>query len=95
MNWPHEAAIVVGMFVLRLGVPLVITLVVAYSLRRLDAKWQAEASEQWETIQPQEKLVAETERFQAGKQPCWSLKRCDETVAPTALHPNNPTRLVG
>jgi hypothetical protein len=49
MNWLHEAAIVVHIFVLRLGVPLVITLVVAYSLRRLDAKWQAEASEQWET----------------------------------------------
>ena len=70
MNWLHEAAIVVDTFVLRLGAPLMITLVVAYSLRRLDAKWQAEASNPWETTQPQERLVAETERLQAGKQPC-------------------------
>ena len=34
---------VVGMFILRLGVPLVITLMVGYWLRQLDARWQAEA----------------------------------------------------
>jgi hypothetical protein len=31
------------MFVLRLGVPLLITVALAYGLKRLDAKWQAEA----------------------------------------------------
>ena len=70
MNWLHEAVIAVGIFVLRLGVPLAITLVVAYSLRRLDAKWQFEAGEQRETIQPQEELIAKTKRLQAGKQTC-------------------------
>ena len=38
-----QAAIIVGMFILRLGVPLLITLLVAYWLRRLDSKWEAEA----------------------------------------------------
>ena len=35
--------ILVLMFVLRLGVPLLITVALAYGLKRLDAKWQAEA----------------------------------------------------
>jgi hypothetical protein len=75
-----EAGVIVGMFLLRLGVPLAITLVVAYFLRRLDAKWQAEAWVQWEASQPQEELVAEAKRLHAGKQPCWSLKGCDEVA---------------
>jgi hypothetical protein len=35
--------LLVLMFVLRLGVPLLITVALAYGLKRLDAKWQAEA----------------------------------------------------
>lgn len=42
-----EVAVITGMFVLRLGVPLAITLAVGYLLRRLDAKWRAEAETQW------------------------------------------------
>ena len=38
-----QVAVIVGMFILRLGVPLLITLLVAYWLRRLDGKWEAEA----------------------------------------------------
>jgi len=38
-----QVAVIVGMFILRLGVPLLITLLVAYWLRRLDSKWEAEA----------------------------------------------------
>jgi hypothetical protein len=38
-----DGLIVAGMFLLRLGVPLMATLAVGYWLRRLDAKWQAEA----------------------------------------------------
>jgi len=43
MNWLSEVVVITGMFVLRLGVPLAITLAVGYLLRRLDAKWQAES----------------------------------------------------
>lgn len=35
--------LLVLMFVLRLGVPLLITVAIAYGLKRLDARWQAEA----------------------------------------------------
>jgi len=38
-----QVAVIVGMFILRLGVPLLITLLVAYWLRHLDGKWEAEA----------------------------------------------------
>jgi len=41
-TWLQLAA-VVGIFVLRLGLPLAITLAVGYWLRQLDAKWQVEA----------------------------------------------------
>ena len=44
MDW-WQAAIIFGMFVVRLAIPLVITVLVGYWLHRLDARWQAEA--QW------------------------------------------------
>ena len=55
-----QTAIIVGMFILRLGVPLLITLLVAYWLRRLDDKWQAEAQtrQETETLQAEEKQVS-------------------------------------
>jgi hypothetical protein len=85
-----EAAIIVGMFVLRLGVPLAITLAVAYFLRRLDAKWQAEAWAEWEAARPQEETAAETKALKVGKQPCWSLKGCDEAARATCAAPKQP-----
>ncbi len=36
------------MFVLRLGVPLLITVAIAYGLKRLDTKWQAEAEQEFQ-----------------------------------------------
>ncbi|HNS02278.1 MAG TPA: hypothetical protein PKM78_07850 [Anaerolineae bacterium] len=38
-----NATLLVLLFILRLGVPLLITGAIAYGLKRLDAKWQAEA----------------------------------------------------
>ena len=43
MDWWLQAAGVVGLFFLRLVIPLALMLVVGYWLRRLDAKWQLEA----------------------------------------------------
>ena len=52
-----QTVIIVGMFILRLGIPLIITLLVGYWLRRLDNKWQAEAKarQETETIRVEEK----------------------------------------
>jgi hypothetical protein len=44
-----QVAAIVGMFILRLGVPLLITFLVAYWLRRLDGKWEAQARARQET----------------------------------------------
>ncbi len=38
--------LLVLMFVLRLGVPLLITVAIAYGLKQLDSKWQAEAEQE-------------------------------------------------
>lgn len=40
----YTTMVVLGFFLLRLGVPLLITAAVCYGLRRLDAHWQAEAA---------------------------------------------------
>ncbi len=42
MEWALGTGAIVGMFLLRLIVPLVITLTLGYALRRLDAKWHPE-----------------------------------------------------
>lgn len=40
--------LLVAMFFFRLAVPLLITIAIAYGLKRLDARWQAEAEQQAE-----------------------------------------------
>ena len=70
----EEILAVVGIFLLRLGVPLAITLAVGYWLRRLDAKWEAEALGQWE----EEEVPAGVKALKTTEQPCWELKGCDE-----------------
>ena len=85
-------AVIVGMFALRLGVPLAITLAIGYFLRRVDAKWQAEALAYREANRTEEKTLAGRESFD-GEQPCWVIKMCDESVrakCPAPLTPNIP-----
>ena len=91
------AAVIAGMFLLRLGVPLIITLAVAYLLRRLDARWQAEAWAEWEASQPQEEAIAEAKLLETSEEPCWSLKGCDDTAranCPAYKQPNLPCWLM-
>lgn len=77
-----QVAAVIGMFVLRLGVPLAITLTVGYWLRRLDAKWQAEAlARQADAAIAQQEAGAEPviEMFTMIEQPsCWEQRGCSE-----------------
>lgn len=80
MDWLLQAAIILGMFILRLGVPLLLTLGVGAWLRRLDAKWQAEALTQQDAVQTQEEVVVELELVGVKGQPCWILRDCPETV---------------
>jgi hypothetical protein len=89
MDGPLEAAVVAGMFFLRIGVPLIITLAVAYFLRRLDAKWQAEAWADWEASHSPEEVIAEAKPLQPSE-PCWSLKGCDEASRANCAAPKQP-----
>lgn len=43
MDGFYTAMVILSFFLLRLGVPLLITAAVCYGLHRLDARWQAEA----------------------------------------------------
>ncbi len=90
MDWWWQAAVILGMFVLRLGVPLGITLLVGYWLHRLDARWQAEAAQQQAQPEPSKQL-------KRLEQPCWQIKGCDETTrsrCPAARQPLRPCWLV-
>jgi hypothetical protein len=79
-NW-QAVLMVAGMFLLRLGVPVGITFAVAYWLRHLDAKWQAEAlarrADELARQQPQAKR--EIEILKVIDPPCWVTNSCSET----------------
>ena len=60
-QWLIELQSTLGFLLVRLGLPLLITLVIAYWLARLDARWQAHA--------PVAHLAP------AGP-PCWERKDC-------------------
>jgi hypothetical protein len=80
--WVQVAA-VIGMFVLRLGVPLGITALVGYWLHRLDAKWQAEAlARRADNLLAQQNGAAEPEieMFTVIDEPCWTHRGCSESA---------------
>jgi len=88
-----EAVVIAGMFLLRLGVPLAIMLLVGYLLRRLDAQWQAEAQMQPGTTQAQRPVVPTPALTKPAAQPCWVEKGCDEARrarCPAPKRPNIP-----
>jgi hypothetical protein len=63
VDWLTEGGAVVGLFVLRCGLPLAILLAIGYFLRRLDDKWQAE-----QLARRQTRMVAPR---------CWEIKGCN------------------
>lgn len=87
--------LLVLMFFLRLAVPLLITAAIAYGLKRLDAKWQAEAERQ-ATAEQAVAVALKPAVAAAGlgampgavlpamaaasAAPCWSVMGCSETA---------------
>lgn len=69
-----ELLVIVGMFVLRLGVPLAITLAVGYGLHRLDARWEAEAR----ADRNRAELPVDVKALKKSERPCWEVKGCNE-----------------
>lgn len=68
MDSLRELAAVVALFVLRLGVPLGVTLLVGWLLHRLDLSWQAELAEE-------RKQAMQTDRLQPAVR-CWEVWHC-------------------
>lgn len=68
MNELLEPLVVIGLFLLRLAVPLAITLILGYLLRRLDARWESETQSYSDTVA--------TEEPAAVQQTCWEAKEC-------------------
>jgi hypothetical protein len=74
-----NTALVVAMFALRFGVPLLIMFGVGYWLRRLDDKWQAEARARRATELARQELASGERHIELLKvidPPCWVTKDC-------------------
>ena len=57
---------------LRVGVPIGVTLLIGWGLRRLDARWRAEAEAEKASIN----IMLHTTIWQQN--PCWAAKNCSE-----------------
>ena len=68
MDALRDFAAVTGLFALRLGAPLALSLLIGHLLTRLDRKWQAEEIERQNASSPQVKHAAP---------PCWEVQGCD------------------
>lgn len=91
MNVILQSLSIIGLFLLRLAVPLAITFLIAFYLRRLDAKWERELREQkpqmekdqiapsrpTPTLQMSTSSAIPTANDIFGK-PCWEVKHCQE-----------------
>ena len=97
MDGLEQAAFIIGMFILRLGIPIAITLAVGFWLRRLDTKWQAEAQARLEASKTQTQSKSTIEMFRVIDQPCWVLKACPpamRTRCPAFQKPYQPCWMV-
>jgi len=68
MDLNAVAALLIGVLI-RFGIPILITALVVWSLRRLDARWQAEIEER--KIQSLDEVAVQNVQ-------CWELRNCLE-----------------
>jgi len=80
MEWLLEIGYIAGLFVLRIGLPLVIIFGLGYGLRRLDARWQAEAMAQHATdLAKQAEAEPNIEIIKIIDPPCWVTNNCPKS----------------
>ncbi|MCS7260437.1 MAG: hypothetical protein NZ765_06610 [Anaerolineae bacterium] len=73
MEWWADTAVMVGMFLLRLGVPFAVTLAIAWALKRLNARWQREAELRLASLS---QAIAAQCRYAGQTNPvCWVARR--------------------
>ncbi|MCO6450897.1 MAG: hypothetical protein J5I90_08950 [Caldilineales bacterium] len=83
--------VIIGMFLIRIGIPIMITIAVAVVLRRLDAKWEVELRQQAAAdpqpqpekpvrpsvgIQYPQPLPATLTAIDIFGKPCWDIHDC-------------------
>lgn len=75
-----ETLALLGLFVLRLGVPLAVTVLITWGLKSLDARWQAEADARQAsaTVEAGQAQAVTFKAPQAVQTPCWTLRNCAE-----------------
>ena len=75
-----ETLALIALFIVRLGAPLAITVLVTWGLKSLDARWQAEAeARQASAIVNAGKAQASAFKApQAAQTPCWKLRNCSQ-----------------
>ena len=72
--------LILGMFILRLGVPLAFIVIVGYLLSRLDARWQAEAQAQREANPLYQAALRALPQEPTIQEPCWQVKGCGKAL---------------
>lgn len=80
MNVIFETLALTVLIVLRLGIPIAVTVLIAWGLRRLDARWQAEAAAQQSSraVAAGDLDGAAVTSPLAAQQPCWELNNCSD-----------------
>lgn len=100
-----EIALLTGLFVLRLGIPLAVTFLIAWWLKQMDRRWQAEAATEAQRTPAPAAPVARQQAApaDAGAQafplrvPCWILRNCPEErkrTCPACLDQSLPCWMV-
>ncbi len=97
MEWLTSAGAVLAGFLLRLAIPVGITTLLAWLLRRLDARWQREAEQQRMrnialTSVPSPQIWGEEGKGGEGLR-CWQVRNCPlalRDVCPAYAHPEIP-----
>ena len=77
MSQLHGVLIIMGLFLLRLGIPLTVMAAVSYWLRRVDERWAAEARA-YQQAKAWEGQLVTTPAWQppALQPPCWVQRGC-------------------
>ena len=80
MNVIFETLALTVLIVLRLGIHIAVTVLIAWGLRRLDARWQAEAAAQQSSraVAAGDLDAGAVTSPLAAQQPCWELNNCSD-----------------
>lgn len=80
-----EGVVLVALFVMRLGIPITLTLIVGFVLRLLDKKWEADALNMRSLSSGAATLAARV----SAPLPCWLVKGCPaDQIADCPAHAN-------